>query len=134
MTGSPQMALDLMKQQMAVAKKTLPLPPKAQDDFADQFIAAVKLDEFVELLIPVYSRHLSEQEVDGLLAFNRTPLGQKVLKTLPIIMAECQVAGEQWGSELGIRIGRDIVERVKRGDYGPWNPSAQKPSVPDQAK
>ena len=134
MTGSPQMALDLMKQQMAVIKKSLPLPPKAQDDFADQFVAAVKLDEFVDLLIPVYSRHLSEEEVDGLLAFNRTPLGQKILKTLPVIMAECGDAGQKWGSELGLRIGRDIIERVKRGDYGPWDLNAQRPPAPDQSK
>ncbi len=130
MTGSPQTAIELMKQQMALLKKALPLPPRAQDDFAEQFVAAVKLDEFIDLVVPVYARHFSEEEIDGLLAFYRSPLGRKVLQNLPAIASESQEVGRRWGSEIGARVAQQIDERVKRGDYGPSTP----PRGSEQAK
>src|SRR5512142_2580394 len=60
LTGVVPIALDNMKAEMENVKKMLPLPPKAQDDFAVELMAAVTPAKCTELLTPVYDKHLSE--------------------------------------------------------------------------
>ena len=50
-------------------------------------------------VVPIYQHNFTEQDVRGLLAFYRTPLGQKLLKVQPVIMHESMLAGEQWGRQ-----------------------------------
>lgn len=122
LTGVVPIALENMKAQMANVKKLLPLPVKAQDDFATEIVAAVTPEKFTELVVPVYDRHLSEEDLDGLIAYYQSPLGQKMAKLLPQITTECREAGEKWGGELGKDIGMKIVRKVQAGEYGPWPP------------
>jgi hypothetical protein len=39
-------------------------------------------------MVPVYQKHLTKGDIDGLVAFYSSPTGQKMLKELPEIMAE----------------------------------------------
>ncbi len=129
-TGTAELAVDAMRRQINLSKKLIPIPPKAQDDFAEQFMTAANMEEFTKLVVPVYARHFSEADLDGMIAFYRTPVGQKTVKELPMVFAEAQEAGEQWGKEIGTRVGTRIMERVKAGEYGPW-PRGQEPGAQD---
>ncbi len=130
MTGIVPVVMDLMKAQMGNVKKMLPWPPKAQDDFATEMLTAITPETFISLVTPVYDKYLSEEDLDGLIAFYQTPLGQKVLKSLPQVSTECRQAGEKWGIELGKRIGEKIARKVQAGDYGPWPPATPQQSKP----
>lgn len=61
--------------------------------------ASINYDELVELIVPIYNRHYTQQDIDGLIAFYQTPLGQKVVSELPQISQESFVAGQQWGQQ-----------------------------------
>jgi len=115
----------MMTSQAAAIKKLMPFPPAAQDDFEKEFLASININELVDLVVPIYDRHLSEEDVDGMLAFYRSPLGQRVIKALPEITAESQRAGQEWGQELGMKVGRKIAKKLDHGDYGPWPPEHQ---------
>ena len=123
--GTPRVAADLMKSQAAGIKKLLPVPPRAQDDFEKELLASIDMNELVDLIVPIYDRHFSEDDVDGMLAFYRSPLGQRVAKALPEITAESQDAGREWGQRLGKKVGERIAEKLAHGDYGPWPPERQ---------
>jgi len=82
----------------------------------------MNVSELVDLVVPIYDRHLSEEDVDGVSAFYRSPVGRRVIKALPEIMAESQRAGQEWGQGLGMKVGRKIGEKLDHGDYGPWPP------------
>jgi len=123
--GTPRIAVEMMKTQAAAIKKVLPFPPAAQDDFEKEFLGSIKVDDLVDLIVPIYARHLSEADVDGMLAFYRGPVGRRIIKALPEITAESQRAGQEWGQAVGMRVGRRIGEKVERGDYGPTSPSRQ---------
>lgn len=58
-------------------------------------------DKLAELIIPVYEKYYSEDEIKSLIQFYQTPLGQKMLTVLPKVAAESQAAGAQWGQQLG---------------------------------
>ena len=123
LTGSADLAFNAMKTQVATIKKMLPLPAKAQDDFADQFFAAADINEFIDLFVPIYDKHFTESDLDGMLAFYRTPVGQKLIKELPAVAAESQQAGASRGRQIGEKVGAQIGARVRAGQYGPWPPS-----------
>ena len=55
--------------------------------------------QLIDLDVPIYQHNFTEQDVRGLLAFYRTPLGQKLLRVQPVIMRESMLAGEQWGRQ-----------------------------------
>lgn len=125
LTGGPRIAVDMMKSQTASIKKLMPFPPAAQDDFEKEFLASIDINDLVDLVVPIYDRHLSEEDVDGMLAFYRSPVGRRVIKVLPEITAESGKAGQEWGQGLGAKVGRKIGEKLDHGDYGPWPPEHQ---------
>ena len=45
-------------------------------------------DTILEEAIPIYQKHLTTADVDALVTFYSTPVGQKVLNELPAILSE----------------------------------------------
>jgi len=52
------------------------------------------------MIVPIYDRNFSAEEIDGLMVFYSSPLGKKVLQKLPVIMQESMQAGKEWGGEI----------------------------------
>ncbi|WP_407531906.1 DUF2059 domain-containing protein [Elizabethkingia meningoseptica] len=68
--------------------------------------------EFEELLIPVYSKYYTEKELEDIIAFYKTPTGQKVIKVLPEMSKESMQIGQEWGMRLGEKIMKKINENI----------------------
>jgi hypothetical protein len=51
-------------------------------------------DETTRFLARVYAKHFTQSEIEGLLVFYRTPLGQKTIQAMPSIMAEGMAFGQ----------------------------------------
>lgn len=49
------------------------------------------------------TKHFSLEELEALVAFYKSPLGHKVVTTLPEVVRECMAAGQAWGEQLGKR-------------------------------
>ncbi len=86
-----------MNQNMTAAmQRRMPCVPAAYwQGFVDEGAAR----ELTDQLVPVYQRHFDAADIDGLLAFYRSPLGQKVLTQMPQAMAEASKVGQQWGQQ-----------------------------------
>jgi hypothetical protein len=69
---------------------------------------SVQYGELLKLLIPLYDKYYTKDDLDQIIQFDQTPLGQKLLKVTPEISRESQTIGYQWGA----RIGRDAVAQV----------------------
>ena len=84
--------------------------------FWDRFMTQVRSrkGELEDMIVVVYDRHFSTYELRQMVAFYRTPLGQKMLQSLPTIMQESMLAGQQWGQKLGMEVGQQLAaEGVK---------------------
>ncbi len=46
------------------------------------------IDEFIDAMIPIYQKHFTKGDIDGLVTFYSTPTGQKLLNELPSITRE----------------------------------------------
>ena len=97
-TAMMQQVMQQMGQQLDVmVKQRLPcLSPSA---VSSALTAPQATQQLIDLVVPIYQHNFTEQDVRGLLAFYRTPLGQKLLKVQPVIMHESMLAGEQWGRQ-----------------------------------
>jgi hypothetical protein len=84
------------------------------------------VDDTMEKMVPIYAARFSTQEIKQLTAFYRTPLGNKLLTSLPQISAESLQAGVQVFSP---RINAIMESTVKKQAdaviaAGPASPSA----------
>lgn len=73
-----------------------------------------KVDAFVmEMLVPIYDKHLAHADIKGLIAFYETPVGRKLLAVMPQMHHESRTAGEIWGREFA----RTVQERLAEKGY-----------------
>ncbi len=111
MTGGGQMGIQVMEQMIPALKQALPDLP---DSFWEEFMREVKPSELVDLTAPIYARHFSLEELEGLAAFYRTPLGKTLVSKLPVIVRESMAAGQEWGRQIGERAARKAQEQKPR--------------------
>jgi uncharacterized protein len=82
---------------------------RALDSVWDDSFSDIPYDEMLEAMIPIYQRHLTKSDVDGLIAFYSSPLGAKVLRELPAITTEAMQAS-------GAIMQKRLPEIMKRMD------------------
>jgi uncharacterized protein len=71
------------------------LPPDAEariEKLTDEIFKDFPTEEYLEVVAPIYQKHLTKGDVDALVAFYTTPTGQKMLKETPVILAETMQA------------------------------------------
>jgi hypothetical protein len=112
LTGSAQLGPQVVNQLLGSFKTAMPQVPAA---FWSDFQKEIRPDDFVNLVIPIYARHYSENDLDGLIAFYSSPLGQKVTREMPAVMSESVVVGQEWGRKLSAQ----ILARAKQKGYQP---------------
>ncbi len=86
---------------------------RVKEGFWEELKAEMKKDGFKELydiLIPVYKKHLTEEEVDAAIAFYSTEAGRSLVEKMPLITQESMQAGAQWGARLGEKIARKMED------------------------
>jgi uncharacterized protein len=84
---------NLMQQTMAQATKGQTVSPKVQkeiDQGRSEMLAMMKdvleWSKLEPLYVRVYQKSFSQQEVDGMIAFYKTPAGQAVIGKMPAVM------------------------------------------------
>ncbi len=68
---------------------------KFMDIFSQKFTAAAPPSAVADAEIPVYARYFSMEDIQGLVKFYESPLGQRVVKNLPDVVQRTQQAGVQ---------------------------------------
>lgn len=109
-TGSAKLGMQVVNNMVSAYQKSY---SKADSSFWDEFLKEIKPDEFVTLTIPIYDKYFSEEEIRQLIAFYKTPTGQKIISTMPSVMKEAMAAGQTWGKEISDK----ILKRLKEKGY-----------------
>ena len=66
------------------------------------------MGSLIDLLVPVYKKHFSEQDLKDAIEMYKTPIGKKISKKTPIIAQETMQASMQWGMELSQKMQKYI--------------------------
>jgi uncharacterized protein len=76
-----------------------------------------RVDRFAELLAVVYARNFSADELHDLIAFYRTPTGQKFIARQTVVVQQSLAAGREFGQELTRDLRQQMIDELrKRGD------------------
>lgn len=90
-------SLSQMNTQVAASmKQSLPC---VSSNYWQDYIDDNSSKDFVGRLVPIYQKHFTADEVDGMVKFYSSPLGQKVLTEMPLALAEANQAGQQWSHD-----------------------------------
>ncbi len=100
-TGSGELGTQVMGQMIGNMKKAMPQVP---EKFWADFMREVHTDELIDLIVPVYDRNLTHDDVKELIRFYQSPTGRKFVSVLPKITQESMVVGEKWGRELAMKV------------------------------
>ena len=82
------------------------------NDLEKEFLKT-SLNELTQMLIPVYSKYMTQEDLKELIKFYETPVGNKFAKNTPLIMQESMQIGQQWG----MKIGEDFANKMKEKGY-----------------
>jgi uncharacterized protein len=95
------------------------------DKFAENLFKEMPIDEMVDAMIPIYQKHLTKEDLDGILAFYASPVGLKLQREQPAMTQE----GMQAGGEIGRRrLGRmmqqmdDFISKMAQEGQKPPKP------------
>ena len=87
--------------------------PQISSEYWDNSLKHVDYNELVQKLVPVYSKHFTEQEIVDLLKFYNTSTGKKMIEKTPTILEESMEIGRKWGIELAQKIEEEISVSTK---------------------
>jgi hypothetical protein len=101
-----------MEQFRSSVQDSQPNNPRAKQ-FVDAFVAGFQKhfdsNSLNERIIPIYDKYLTTEDLKGLLDYYRSPLGQRMLKTLPELTRESQAAG----FAVGQKAAQETMEDLK---------------------
>ena len=96
--------------------------PQISSEYWDNSLKHVDYNELVQKLVPVYSKHFTEQEIVDLLKFYNTSTGKKMIEKTPTILEESMEIGRKWGIELAQKIEEEISVSTKSENTSPPPP------------
>ena len=100
-TGAAAMGEQVMDQMLASMK---PMAPQLPDTFWTQLRVELTGESLIELVVPIYAKHLSPEDVKALIAFYESPAGKKLIAVQPAITAESMSVGQAWGQEVAMKV------------------------------
>lgn len=109
-TGGDKMADQMFSmmqtQMMQIIKRSIPAGEQGDrarlmiEVFSAKLKERFEAEPLVNRLIPVYDRHLTTEELEGLIHFYESPLGQRLIQVMPQILQESFTVGSEWGREV----------------------------------
>lgn len=88
------------------------------DAFAIKFVATVRdeitWDKVKPIYVRLYADTFSQKEIDGLLAFYTTPVGQSFIEKMPIVSAKSTAAMQELMDPIVLRMRESIKEASAR--------------------
>lgn len=78
--------------------------------FFEKFHSKRDPNQLIELIVPIYDKFYTEEEVRGLIQFYETPVAKKMLAVLPKVLEESQVAGTKWGEDMGRQCMVEVLQ------------------------
>jgi hypothetical protein len=108
-TGATKLMIGNLESMIAAQRQASPQIPAA---FWDAFLAHARRDttKLIDMLVPIYASHLTLNELEELLKFYNSPIGQRLTSVQPAIFKESMAAGESWGEQIARLVGDSLQQ------------------------
>ena len=81
----------------------------------------IDYDELLQMLIPIYKKHLNIEEIEKITEFYSSSIGQSMVKKFPLISAEAIQAGQVWGQKIFEKIQKNFNQPLAEKYNSPTN-------------
>ena len=84
-------------------------------EFFNQMEAEMKevgIEKLVPMLVPIYEKYLTEEDLDGIILFYESEVGRKLIQKTPSILQDAIDVGEEWGE----KIAKEIINRIENSN------------------
>ena len=111
------------KQRPMVRQSFLANYPNSSNTMADAYVDAFAAEltarrgEFLDLIVGVYAKIFTAEEIDALLAFHSSPVGQKAREAASSILIGSREAGVAWGQKYGAAVAAAAKAKIKAMGY-----------------
>lgn len=110
-SGAEQTFKASISQIMVMMKQQKPDIPQDFWTVMETEFGATSIRDLIDLLAPIYEKHLTIDDLNQLTAFYQSPVGKKFAQKTPLITQESIQAGQNWGMQLGEKIANKIKEK-----------------------
>ena len=83
---------------------------KFMDEFNQKLVSAAPASSVTDAMVPIYASAFSTEDIQGLIQFYESPLGQRVVKNLPAVDQQSQAAGVRIEQAAALAILRGMSE------------------------
>lgn len=101
-----------LEQMVEMFKSQFPDIDSQQWDKISKEIFAVSMNDYFEIIVPIYQKYLTKSDLEEMIKFYQTPIGQKVSKSNTLISKELISATQQMGMELSKKL-IEIIQKAK---------------------
>ncbi len=110
-------AMPLIANQMS--QSFMRLAPEKGKEIAEVFQQLVPrfLDKkgiLLEQIAGLYAADLTLEELNGIVAFYKSPVGAKFAAVQPGIMRQSMALGQRWGQQIGIELDAEVRRELKK--------------------
>ena len=84
--------------------------------FEQKLRTAAPATSVENLMVPIYAQHFSTDDIQELIRFYQSPVGQRVIKVLPQVSQESQDAGLQFEHDAALNALHENVHRLPRAE------------------
>lgn len=106
-TQAAQLGVDVFNEMMAAFVASGQIPPEMLTLFKEEANA----EELAELFVPIYQKHLTEEDIQGALEFYETEAGKNIIRTLPDVTKDSTAIGEVWGEKISERVMKRMMSQ-----------------------
>lgn len=104
-TGAANIGQQMMDAMVVAEKQSHPdVDPK----ILDRLRAKLDVNDMLEMVVAIYDRHFSTEDLQATLDFYQSPAGQRVLKELPPVMKESMAVGQAWGRQKAMELMKEL--------------------------
>lgn len=119
LTGASKLAVQMgsaIAQEMSILfRETHPnIPPRGSEIISEVVSSFVRdsRGELIEETVRIYAKYFTLQDIRGIIAFNRTPLGKKVTSAMPAIVNESMQAAVALHRRISPAIEAEVKKRL----------------------
>ena len=116
LTGSMNIALQMRDKIVDTFKRAMPQVPA---ELWSGFSAECDPHELEDAIVPLYLASFTAEELDAMLVFYHSPVGEKLLRKQPEIFRASSEAGRQWAAEISHRLRERLTEKGYPPPGGP---------------
>jgi hypothetical protein len=100
-TGAGDLGVQVLDQMLPALRQ---MAPEASEEFWAEVTSEVRPEDLINMVVPVYQNHLTEEDVLKINEFYESDVGKRLVGVLPQIQQESMQMGQQWGQDLARRI------------------------------